>query len=183
MLTKTLGSFTLIAGCAAGNAASPSTQVSRLRFEIHVPDQMLEDPAAGPFQNSGRPVEMRLINDSHRALWINNPAGARPRIVITIRGQSGDVPFLCSSCGDPRPIAEGSWPSVDDYAVLKPGDKVTVKWDGLYCYRDVFARPGTYTACGVYRDKNPRPPPPRSGAEPVSEEVFAQPVQFQVVAR
>ena len=170
-----------LTGCVSAGAASPSAAAPRLRFEIHIPDQVSSGQVGNPAQNAGRPVEMSLTNVSDRTLWINTLTRVGPsmsgmhEVQLTIRGPSGDLPFYCKD--------KGRFPNTGDYASLKPGESITRRADDLWCYYDLFTHPGTYTAQASYHDRNPQPPPPPPGAEPMSEELIAEPVQFQVVAK
>jgi hypothetical protein len=171
-----------LAACTSAGAVAPSASAARVRFEIHVPDQVVGGQVQNPFQNSGRPLEMTFTNQSDQALWINTRAQAAPVLVpgmnevtVAIRGSSGELPYYCKD--------KGRAADAGDYAVLKPGERITRKQDILWCYYDLFSTPGTYTAQALYQDKNPQPPPTPEGAERVSEEIVAEPAQFQVVAK
>jgi hypothetical protein len=133
-------------------------------------------------ENAGRPVEMTFTNESSRVLWVNNRARVNSALLagyvevqLTIRGASGEVPYYCKD--------QASHPGSGDYALLRPGETLTVKADTLWCYLDVFSKPGTYTAAAVYHDRTPDPPQSPPGVERLTEEVVADPVQFRVVAR
>jgi hypothetical protein len=172
----------LVTGCVSAGAVSPSASTPPIRFEIHVPDQVGGDQVRDPAQNAGRPAELTFINQSDRLLWVNTLARVGPssmsglsEVQLTIRGPSGNVPFYCKD--------KGRHPNSGDYALLRPGETITVKADMVWCYYDLFTNPGTYTAEAAYHDNNPQPPSSPPGVERVSEELIAEPVQFRVIAK
>jgi hypothetical protein len=169
----------LAAGCVSVGAASPTTSTGRVKFEIHVPDQVARG-VGGP-SNAGRPVSMTFTNKSEQVVWLNGRAKAGPviggsmtQVKLTIRGPSGVVPYECADKGRPA--------RVSDYVLLRPGEHVEFKDDVLWCFVDLFSHPGVYTAEAVYHDENPEPPPAPAGAEQVSEELIAEPTEFKVLA-
>jgi hypothetical protein len=180
--TATVASLVVLTtACSSATTARTPSSAPRIRFAIHIPDQVVAS-GRDPFQNAGRPLELTFKNESDHPLLVCTVARMAPAIVggltelqVRIHGPSGDVPYRC--------MDKGTRPGPGDYRVLEPGQTLSLKSDKLWCYTDLFAKPGTYTAEALYHDKNPEAPPPPPGAERVDEELIAEPVQFQVIAK
>lgn len=171
--------FTLIVGCApsiVGKRAA-SAPMPRARFEVHIADLV-----SGSGRDREDLIEMTLTNESDRVLWVNPrmnlaPRGGEPPGVVEvgfeITGPSGKLPYPCH-----RRIGR---PWGTSYVALKPREQLTGH-SSMWC-PGLLDEPGVYTARAAYHDENPEAPVPPPGAEHLSEEVVAEPVQFRVLPK
>jgi hypothetical protein len=167
------GTSACVSTVASGG--QPASTVSRSKFSLRIPDEYV---AAG----RGRPIEMTLVNQWTRPLWVNarmriGAPGLPPpgwgEVTVRVSGPSGLIPNDC--------ISETSRPRQADYVVLQPEEHATTR-AVLWCF-PIFTEPGVYTAYASYQDRNPRRPAAPLGSDHLSEEVLAAPVQFRVLAR
>ena len=141
----------------------------------------LELVSTAPRFSSGQSVNVtaQLRNAGSGPVWLNKrmllntehaPASMR-ELWLHITGPDGQaVPFSCK-------VRAGK-AQAKDYALVEPGETVSVKLDLTQCFD--LKTPGQYKVQASYKDGNPEVPASPSGAPHLAESLESQSVSIEV---